>query len=353
MKTSLFTATGIGSVPFDNPRYAVESILRHFPEAPFWPQLSRLGAREDMIAQYSGAMPGITVGANNGKIVMDTSRDLTGELESFYRDYMDSLSDAGAPGWERFALSSEFAGGIAPFEDALAGHGSRPFVKVQTTGPCTFALSCQDAGGLPVYFREELRDVVTKAMAMKSRWQIRRFRRYAKDVICFLDEPALAAFGSSAYVGVQREDVVDTLREVVAAIQSEGALAAMHCCGNTDWSIPIEAGVDIVNFDAYEYGETIARYRAPVRALFDRGGALAWGIVPTSAAIREETVETLADRLERAMAVLAGKGFDRDEMARQAMITPSCGAGCMEPADAERVFELTSSLSIYMKTRHE
>ncbi len=353
MKPPMFTATGIGSMPFDDPEYAVGAVLRHFPEAPFWPQLPALGPREDMVAQYSESMPGVRIDTAGQKTVMDTGRDLSDELEAFYAAYLDAESDAGATSsWARFALTPSFSQGIGPFENALAGSTQRPFVKVHTTGPCTFALSCQDAEGLPVYYRQELRDVVVKALAMNSRSQIRRFRRYAQETICFVDEPALAAFGSSSYVGVQREDVLDLLREVVDAIHLEGAVAGMHCCGNTDWSIPIEAGVDIVNFDAYEYGETIARYRAPVRALFDRDGALAWGIVPTSAAIREETVDTLADRLDRAMAVLAGKGFDRDEIARQAMITPACGAGCMEPADAKRVFAATAALGALLRTRY-
>jgi hypothetical protein len=349
----MFTATGIGSMPFADPEYALNLVFRHFPEAPFWPQLPRLGVREDMIAQYSEGMPGAIINEDKRKTMIDTSRDLTEELEAFYQDYMDVMGQASkTAAWDRFALSSEFSKGIDAFERALANRPKLPFVKVQTTGPCTFALSCQDAEGLPVYYREELRDVVTKTLALKSRWQIRRFRRYAEDVICFVDEPALSAFGSASYIGVKREDVVEMLREVVSSIQAEGAFAGMHCCGNTDWSIPIDAGVDILNFDAFAYGETIARYGASLRTHFDRGGVVAWGIVPTTEAIRTETVESLAGRLDRMMALVAKKGFDPEGLARQAMITPSCGVGFMEAGDAEQVFSLTSSLSSFLRDRH-
>ena len=81
-----------------------------------------------------------------------------------------------------------------------------------------------------------------------------------------------------------REDVIAKLSEVVEAVHAEGALAGVHCCGNTEWSIPIDAGVDIVNFDAFDYGETIALYPEAVKRHLEAGNALAWGIVPTNTA---------------------------------------------------------------------
>ena len=69
----------------------------------------------------------------------------------------------------------------------------------------------------------------------------------------------------TTYVSVKREDVVAHLTEVIEAIHSDNALAGIHCCGNTEWSILIDAGVDIVNFDAFEFGETIAMYPYSVK----------------------------------------------------------------------------------------
>ena len=48
---------------------------------------------------------------------------------------------------------------------------------------------------------------------------------YAEQIICFIDEPILSAFGSSTYVSVKREDVVAHLKEVIEAVHVEGGLA--------------------------------------------------------------------------------------------------------------------------------
>jgi hypothetical protein len=250
-------------------------------------------------------------------------------------------------------ISEGYSRGIYAFEEALRGRGGKPaFVKAQTTGPCSFTLGVTDEKEQSIYYNREFREMAVKALAMKCRWQIRRFAAYAERVICFVDEPVLSAYGSSTYIAVSREDVVAMLAEVIEAIHADGAIAGVHCCGNTEWSILVDAGADIVNFDAFEFGETIGLYPDAVKEHFGRGGMLAWGIVPTSEAIRQQSVESLAERFERMMDKLSSKGIDKGLIVERAMITPSCGAGSMEAADAERVFELTSELSKVMRKRY-
>jgi methionine synthase II (cobalamin-independent) len=251
------------------------------------------------------------------------------------------------------AISQEYSKGIYALESRLKNSGDHlPFVKVHTTGPCTFALNTVDETKRAIYYNEEFRDVIVKALAMKCRWQIQKFKPFAEAVICFIDEPILSAFGSSTYVSVKREDVVEHLREVIDAIHADNALAGIHCCGNTEWSILVDAGVDILNFDAFEFGESLTIYPDSVKTLLDRGGVIAWGIVPTSAAIREQTVEGLALRLEETMNSLVAKGVDQTRLLEQSIITPSCGTGSMEPEDAKKVFEMTAQLSAFLKKKY-
>jgi hypothetical protein len=146
--------------------------------------------------------------------------------------------------------------------------------------------------------------------------------------------------------------VVARIGEVVEAVHADGGLAGIHCCGNTEWSIPVDTGADIVNFDAFGYGETIAMYPDSVRELFDRDGALAWGLVPTSTAVRGETADSLVALYERLSDNLAAKGLDKGLIARQAVVTPSCGTGSLEVADAERVFGLTLEVSRALKAKY-
>jgi hypothetical protein len=349
-----FLATGIGSMPFDDPGHAVDVSLSRLSQAPFWPQLPKLGLNEQMEIQYSEGLPCAVIDTQKQRLYFNTDGDNSEELAQFYETYMAVMDpDEGSGNCESMAISPQFAKGLHAFYGRLKDDKvNRQFIKVQTTGPCSFSLTIVDGQKRAIYYNEEFRDMIVKALAMKCRWQIQKFKPFASQIICFIDEPILSAFGSSTYVSVQRDDVVALLTEVADSIHVEGALAGVHCCGNTEWSILIEAGIDIINFDAYTYGETIAMYPDEVKGLLENGGALAWGIVPTSTAVRNETAESLAERLEKLMDNLASGGIDKKLIVRQSVLTPSCGTGSLDPADAERVFDLLQALSVSMKGKY-
>jgi hypothetical protein len=349
-----FLATGIGSMPFTDPQHAVSITMTKLKEAPFWPQLPKTNLNEQMEIQYSEGIPCIVIDREKSRMYFDTSGDYSEPFTEFYENYITAMDpDEGDGNCSAMSLSPEFASGLYTLETRLQHQSKKiPFIKVQTTGPCSFALTIVDENKRAIYYNEEFRDVIIKALAMKCRWQIQKFQRYAERVICFVDEPILSAFGSSTYVSVTRDDVVSHLTEMIEAIHTDNGLAGIHCCGNTEWSILIDAGVDIVNFDAFEYGETIAMYPEAVKEHLERGGMLAWGIVPTSTAIREQTVESLADHFEKMMDHLASKGIDKQLIIEQAIITPSCGTGSMDPDDAEKVFDITNRLAVAMKKKY-
>ena len=350
-----FLATAIGSLPLSDPAKAVDLILASIPEAPIWPQLPRLGINEHMEIQYSEGMPCALVDQAKGRLYFDTSKDYSEAFAAFYEAYLAATeAPAGTGDFSAMAITSDFSKGIYALESRLKAEGKpRPYVKVQTTGPCSFALTITDENKRAIYYNEEFRDVIIKALAMKCRWQIQKFKPYGQQTICFIDEPILSAFGSSTYVSVKREDVVAHLKEVIDAVHAEGGLAGIHCCGNTEWSILIDAGVDILNFDAFGFGETIAMYAGAVKTHLQRGGAIAWGVIPTSPAIREQTPETLVAHFEKMADHLASKGVEKQLILEQAMITPSCGTGSLEVADAEKVFQTLSLVSPALRARHQ
>jgi hypothetical protein len=345
-------ATAIGSLPHPSAGEAVDVVLKLLPDAPIWPQLPKLGMREQMEIQYSEMMPRVVLDEEKQRMYLDTSGDTSEELAAFYEAYM-AAEESGD--FSAAAISPAFSAGIPELEKRLQALGRKlPCVKCQVTGPLSFALTIVDQDKRAIYYNEEFVDVVVKALAMKARWQIEKFKAYADRVICFIDEPILSAFGSSTYVSVQRADVVAKLNEVIEAVHASGGIAGIHCCGNTEWSILVDAGVDILNFDAFDYGETPALYPEQMRRhILERGNTIAYGVVPTSKAIREQTVDSLVAKFDNVTANLVEKtGMKKETLVEQAIITPSCGTGSMEVADAERVFQLLRETSEALRAKY-
>jgi hypothetical protein len=353
MTKTKFLSTAVGSMPFEDPDYAVSVSLKSM-DAPIWPQLPKLGLLEQMEVQYSENIPCAVVDTEKNRIYFQTDVDYSEKFAEFYEAYITaSDTEGGTKDFSSMAISEKYSKGIYAFLRALKQKNAKlAWLKVQSTGPITFALSIVDENKRALYYNEEFRDVITKSITMKSCWQIQQFKPFAENIICFIDEPILSAFGSSTYVSVKREDVVSILNEVIEAIHDEGAVAGIHCCGNTEWSILVDAGVDIINFDAFEYGDTIAIYADSVKQHLAKGGTLALGVVPTSEKIRDQTVESLEKQLEKVIDNLASKGVDKNIIIQQAIITPSCGTGSLSADDAEKVFSLLHGLTKRMKEKY-
>jgi hypothetical protein len=334
------TATAIGSYPHQDTQAACELILKTTPEVPFWPQLPNLDYRELMDFQYCEGIPRVILDKEEKTIHIDTSGDFSEEFESFYENYL-------AENLDYYRISPEFSRGLYRMEEILADsdRSSMKYFKSQITGPVTFGLSVKDEKKKDIYYNEIFRDVIVKGITMKARWMLKRFESMGCVQICFVDEPVLSAIGSSTYIGVQRNEMIGCMSEVIEALHKEGAIIGTHCCGNTDWTILIDAGVDIINFDAYEYGETIALYPEQMKAFLEKGGALAFGIVPTSDKILSETPESLVLKLNECWSNLASKGISESLIRDRCLLTPSCGTGSLEVAVAEKVMNDLAEVS--------
>jgi len=325
--------TSIGSLPFRDAAEACALVLDLFPEIPAWPQLPAAGFEESMYAQFCDGMP---------LLRFDTSGDIFAELEPFYARVLDG--DVG-----HFAVPRERASGLYALIEGIAER--RPAglrgIKGQVTGPLSFGLLVTDENRRPILYHEEVHDAVVKTLALKARWQTERLREAAAAAgapadaatIVFVDEPYLASFGS-AYITLDRNRAIASLDEVFDAIHGAGGLAGVHCCGNTDWSMLMATRVDILNFDAYGYLPGMTLYPAELTAFLGRGGALAWGIVPCSAAAEEATAADLARRFREGVDALARKGADRERLLAAAIVTPACGVGSLSDALARRVLHL-------------
>ncbi len=327
-------ALAIGSMPHRDSRLALDRILEACPEAPCWPQLPALGFQENMMTQFSEGIPCIRVDWEKSKIYFARPEACPEELTRFYEDYLkaDQTGDL-----DPFALSKSYAIGLHAFLEELSDPlgASFAFVKGQITGPLTFGLSILDEEGLPALFDETLVDVVRKGILMKALWQLECLAPWGAERILFVDEPILAAFGSSAYINLSREQAVAILQETFSAVKSKGALVGSHCCGNTDWSLMMQAGVDIINFDAYVYMDSIGLYAESLAEFLDRGGYLAWGIVPSRSLEVRPRPEELLEMLRQGIEGLSEKGVSREKLLANLLLTTSCGLGTLTEEEAE------------------
>lgn len=337
-------ATGIGSLPVTDPDEAAGLSLAYLYEAPIWPQLPKRSFREHMDGQYSEAIPGIVVDEAKQRFSINSAEDLTPALENFFQHYLDK-------DYAFFGISEAYAAGFHALVRTLKKNGlpkGARFLKGHITGPLTAGISFKDETGKDIIHNEVLFDAVVKGLAMKAAWQIEQFRPFGLPVIIFLDEPTMESLGS-AFSAASPALVTEKLNEIIDVIHELRGIAGIHCCGNADWPMIFNTKVDIVNFDAFGYLDKVFLYPEDIKRFLGRGGALAWGIVPTGAFTGTETADGLIAKLESAIKQLGGNGIDRATILRQSLFTPSCGMGSLSPEKSEAILKLLREVSDRMQ----
>ena len=330
--------TAIGSMPQTDPKEACSLVAKYMPDLPAWPQLPRRSHLENMYAQFSEGFPGIVL--ENDKVYVERTADFDSQIEKLYNDDQEDNTDD-------YGTSAEYAAGLHAFLSLSERHPS--MVKGQITGPITWGLCVTDREQRGILYDDLLAEALAKFLRLKAMWQESFLSQISPNTIIFVDEPYLTSLGT-AFVSVPNEQVTTLLEVVLSGIEG---LKGVHCCGSTDWSLLLKSSTDILSFDAYNYADSLSCYPAEVKAFLERGGSIAWGIIPNAEeASAKESVASLYDRLGEAMAPFTREGIPFKQLIAQGLLTPSCTLASISAEAAIHTLELLAKLSAKVRSKY-
>jgi len=330
-----FATTAIGSLPFKDPALAVELNLQYL-DIPCWPQLPKLSFLENMYAQFCEGFPGIVLDIDSKKIYVRGENPE--EQERFFQAVLGK-------DYSYFRITEDYAQGLYLFAEKVK---EGEIVKGQITGPVSFGLSIFQENGKAIFYNEQLREIVIKHLSMKAIWQYRFLKQIAREVVIFIDEPYLSSIGSG-FLTISETDIQNSLSEVVNVLKNEGATVGIHCCGNTDWVKLSNLNLDIINYDTFNYPHSLLLHPQVVLSHINRGGYIAWGIVPTSGEIKDVNIEGLMGRMKDVFQKAGSKKIDINLLKEKSLLTPSCGTGTLGEKEALRVYDKLKELKRSLK----
>jgi methionine synthase II (cobalamin-independent) len=323
------SATGVGSMPGENPLEAARTIAGELPDLPHLAELPARGPGADMIGRAAGLLVDIPVEITTGgwRIAERPGRDLR-RARSLLSSDLDAL------------------------EETLDGYAG--LLKIQVAGPWTLAATLEQPHSLKVALADpglvaDLAGSLAEGLAAHVAEVIKRVPKAA--LVVQLDEPALPAVadgavptpsGLSRVRAVDEEILRDRLRTVLAAAT---AYTVVHCCApGYPFGTVTGAGADAVSFDMSllkpnDYDELAATAEAG-RGLFAgavpvRPATVAADSVPRDWRSRQEPVRTTATDTARSIAEM-WRRMDQPPAtcAPQVVVTPACGLAGASPERA-------------------
>ncbi|MBI2917755.1 MAG: hypothetical protein HYY01_07140 [Chloroflexi bacterium] len=307
-----------------------------------FPKLMHLGSGREY-----GGMPLLAVDRERKKVYFDTSDParVESELTGFYEHCL-------ADDLEHFVISEQASPGLHEMLRRMrdCSWEGRP-IMLTFNGPVSFGMRHTDEKDRPIFYNEALRDVTVKTLVMKARWLYARTVEAAPgaSVILRFTEPLLSLYGTS-FASLPKQDVLDCLNPCLKAIPGQGAV---HCCANIDWPLLMDTEANIIDFDAFEFADKLCLYPSELQAYLDRGGMIAWGLVPSNNdKLLGQTVDSLLERFDRGLAAWEAHGLDRGQVLDASFVIASCSLATMTEELAERAFNYTNEVSARLRAQY-
>lgn len=353
----VLSCMAIGSLPHKDVESAMQTVKENFAKIPFWPQLAKVNKNEDMLTQFLENMPGLVIDEIAEKIYLENESDeFFEQLEKFFLDYEEIILNKDNESLDKYAITEKNSSTFNPFLK-IVKETKPKYAKGQIVGPFTLAATLTDKEGKSAFYDETLREIIVKTLSLKALWQIKQIKNANENTIpiIFIDEPSVSQLGTSAFITISKEEVIDILKEISDLIKENGGISAIHCCGKCDWTIPIESEVNIINLDGYFFAQSLSLFSKELKPFLENGGIVAWGMIPTldKEALEEANADLLVEKFDEAIDYLVKKGIDKSLLIENSMITPSCGAGSLTIELAQKAMNLTQELSLNLKEKYK
>ncbi|MFN7151585.1 MAG: hypothetical protein ACK4V6_19155 [Microthrixaceae bacterium] len=319
-------ATSVGSLPAADAEGAVRLALSAqpaFPTVPTWG-----GVDSSLLAQAMEGLEGVSV-EPPGLLRVDAT--LAAELD-------DDVQRAAAVGERVDGASFEQLHRFLATIDGVPSVG----VRVGVLGPVTLALALRAAGVAEV----PATTLAASLVRRRARALLGAVRAVLGEGVVFVcaSEPGLigAMHPTFPLTPTQVADLLDPFVHGLDEHPRAGdLLIGVHVPGRTDWETIVSTGVSVIS-TPIERG--LVGAAGTLGSFLERGGRIVWGAVPVDQPLGTSE-ELLWRRLSALWCELVAEGLDPLTLRSRSLVGPADGLGHFGATQAQRVLELTDSLS--------
>ena len=142
-------------------------------------------------------------------------------------------------------------------------------------------------------------------MSVKALWIIKKIQECSPKTlpIIIFDEPSLYKFGATCRYCEQitTATLINLYTKIIQKIKENNCKIGIQSFEKCNWNIPIEAGVDIISFDAYKNPNNLHVVAERLNTFLANGGIINWAICPTNneTLVKELTTDKLQNMFNK------------------------------------------------------
>ena len=315
-------------------------MLKLYESLPFLPELPLIDSSDNTIMRTINNIPGIKY--KDKKILLPNVESATFEKSL---NKLDSAYNSSS-NLEHFSFDAPFFNIYNQMLQRIKPH----FTTVKLLGPFSFAELVYNQSSVNLFNDKLYRKFLIQAFVLKANWFISKVQSLSSDtkVLILYDEPLLYNFSN-----LKREEelandaVVSLLSKVYQKIHSIGGFVGVQSFNKCNWQLPIDAGADLLSFDAYNNPNNLSIIAESVNNFLINGGYINWGIVPVTneSTIKSINLDYIESKFKSVSENLADEGIAYKMLLRHSTVSVQGDLAKIPILHAEKALILSQQLS--------
>ena len=292
-----FKCLPLGALPYVDKAVTTRMMVKLFENTPYLPLFPIADEHDNLAYRTLGNVPFIEI-KDNEKIFLRNHSEgydkFLAELDIAYNSSKEELL-------ENFSIDFYF---IEKYLQIVKKVKPKETI-ISLMGPFSIAHIVENDDKIPMMTEPNFRKFIIELIVLKSLWLINKIHAVSPQTVPFilLHETKLNLYGTikRENESVTQETVVNFYSKIFEKIHEAGGAVGVHSVNKCDWQIPIEAGADLISFDAYNNPNNLNIIADKVRDFLTKGGYINWGMVPaeSESVIKSAGIDNIFDRFMR------------------------------------------------------
>ncbi len=332
----------LGTLPYDSVEAITRMAAKLFEKSPFIPMLPKISEEDTLVYRTLQNIPGVQISSKKIRLKPASNhyKQNMAKLEkAFKHPTLDNL--------EPFAITSPF---MEKYLQMIKKFNS-PNAIINLLGPFTISQMLMNAAEEQMLADKTFRKLFIQSVCVKALWMIEKIKTINPNTepLIMLEEPLLGQLGNLKRENedITIELVTSLFSKVIEKLKKAGAIVGIQCLEKCDWKIPINAGVDIISYDAYNNPNNLCIIPDQVNEFLERGGKINWAIVPVKneTLIKSLNIDNISKRLFVTMQGLIIAGVPENIVYNSALVSIQGNTDNLPVIFAEKAIILSSQLA--------
>ena len=332
----------IVNLPYENINLCKQMMLKIYENLPFIAELPLIDPLENTLYRTVCNIPGIKL--ENKKILLsdsdtETFRKALKEIDAIYNSpTIENL--------EKFKFDAPF------FEiyEQIIKRTKPHYTLIKFTGPFSFAEAVRNQNTVNLFTDKLYRKFLIQAFALKAMWFICKIQNLCSDtkVLILYDEQSLNNFSNlKREEELTSENVISILSKIYQKIHDSGGFVGVQSFKKCNWQIPIDAGADLLSFDAYNNPNNLNVIAENIKNFIINGGLINWGIVPVmnENIIKSINLDFIENKFKKTVENLSNNGVPYDLLLKHSTVSVQGDLSKIPVLHAEKALILANQLS--------